>query len=328
MSVKIAISQPGLPAYRAPVFQRLANTPGIELSLFAGDLTAGQREVTHLRGASVIPAPTRHLLSNRLFTQPEWSDLVRANRFDLVILPWNIRYANLLPTLNAARRNKVPVVLWGHGYSKHRRPLTNAIRNHLGRRADAVLVYTRTVARHLIEHAGFNPSKVFVAQNAIDQTPIAHARQHWLSNPTALGAFQNEHRLDPRQTLIFVSRLNQENRVELLLYGLQKLHATHPAAKLVVVGHGPEDTVARLHVSARRPLPRPPVENEVHLAGRFDEGERLGLALKDQLGEGARAGADLDEPGAHVRGEEFENPAVVVEGEGHRLQVGALVGDF
>src|SRR5262249_34671301 len=147
--------------------------------------------------------------------------------------------------LRQARKNGVPVVLWGHGYSKHRRPLTDALRNYLGRQAEGVLVYTRTVARQLIERAGFNPSKVVVAQNAIDQGPIQRAREKWLASPQALAAFRAEHRLDPAATIIFVSRLLKENRVDLLLQGLKKVQATHPGAKLVVVGQGPEETRVR-----------------------------------------------------------------------------------
>lgn len=240
MSVRLAICQPGLPAYRVPLFERLARLPGVQLSLFSGGLGDAHGESVEIPGAQVVDAPGKRMFGGSMFMQPYWPGIINPERFDLVVLPWNIRYANLLPTVRSARRQGVPVVLWGHGYSKHRRPLTDAMRNYVGRQADGVLVYTHSVARQLIERGGFEASKVFVAQNAIAQGPIQRAREHWLGRPGLLAAFQAEHRLDPRQTIIFVSRLLRENRMDLLLRGLKVLHRTHPETRLVIVGKGPD----------------------------------------------------------------------------------------
>ena len=141
-------------------------------------------------------------------------------------------------TVALARARRVPIILWGHGYSQRPHPLTDAARNACGRFADGVLLYTRSVAAQLIADGVFPAERVFIAQNALDQAPIQAARQHWLSRPQELEKFREEHGIDPAQTVVFISRLETGNHIELLLQATRIMCQTRPQLKTIIVGDG------------------------------------------------------------------------------------------
>jgi glycosyltransferase involved in cell wall biosynthesis len=243
--VRIAICQPVVPHYRVPVFNRLAALPDIELTVFAA-MGAGS-----VRTASAGPSfrfdfrldPVRPVKVGGLQFKYQDSQVeaVDPGRFDLVILMWDAHYLSLWPAILRSRMRKgPPVVLWGHGVSKRESALRRGLRNFLGRRADAVMVYTRTVADSLIREYGFERERVFVAQNALDQAPIVQARQDWEGDPGKLAEFRGRHGLDPRWTLAFVSRLEPDNGLDLLLAAFAEIRASRPEAKLVIIGDGTE----------------------------------------------------------------------------------------
>jgi glycosyltransferase involved in cell wall biosynthesis len=156
---------------------------------------------------------------------------------DVAIMPWNLRLLSLLPALTLARRRSVATVLWGHGYSKRETKSRRALRDSLSRRSDAVVFYShREAARYLGRNP--RPERVFVAPNALDQAPIRRARDQWLATPHALEAFRTRERL-AGSVVLFVSRLERDNRVDLLLAaGAELLHRGRELT-IVIVGDGP-----------------------------------------------------------------------------------------
>jgi glycosyltransferase involved in cell wall biosynthesis len=238
--MRVAICQPLIPAYRLPLFERLGALPGVELTVFAGGSEGSLKGFHSGTSFQVISAPVHQYMGG---LRAQFAQMTApAQRFDVVIAPWDIHYLTLVPSVALARSIGVPIVLWGHGYSQRPRALTDAARNLCGRFADAVLLYTRSIATQLIERCRFSGDRVFVAQNALDQSPIQAARRHWLDRPQWLQEFQRTHALDPSQTIIFVSRLEVGNRIELLLQATRLLSRLHPNLKTVIVGDGGDRT--------------------------------------------------------------------------------------
>lgn len=241
--LRIAICQRTLRRYRLPVYDLLGRQEGIDLTVFAEPASCAAQVLTEDPTAyRLVRRPTRTIrwLPGQFSIQPAQREAMDPDRFDLVVLPWDNHYLfSLWPALRRARRRSLPVGLWGHGFSKRPRRATDWLRTMIGRRGDALLLYSRTVAQHLIERSGFDPERVFVAQNALDQAPIAAARAHWQSSPGALETFQREHGLRPDRTIVFVSRLLEENRADLLIDALVRVRRKHADTKLVLVGDGP-----------------------------------------------------------------------------------------
>ncbi len=246
--IRIALTQPDIRPYRIPAYNLLAAQPDIELHLFAGQANDAPNPDPdairfHFHHAPVTPS---HFGPATLWNQPAQIEVVDPDRFDLVIHSWNARYRTLRPALDKARRLGLPTVVRGHGYSKRDSRLRVWLRNRLGRKASGILLYTHPLADRMIEKYGFDRDRVFVSQNAIDQSPIQEARKNWLSRPGDLKAFHEEHRLDPSRCVAFVSRLYRENRPDLLVSAIAELQERIPGCQAVIVGDGPErDALAR-----------------------------------------------------------------------------------
>jgi glycosyltransferase involved in cell wall biosynthesis len=239
--IRVTLVQPALPAYRVPVFRELAARPGIDLTVrFAEQPDLTNAEPGGFR-AEPIRQTTLRLRGQSLILVPELLSLATRKRSDVLLAPWNTRSVLLGPALARARRQGVGTALWGHGFSKRESARRLAMRDRAGRRADAVVFYNHAAADAFrARHPGYLASGggAFVAINSLDQTPIQAARQDWLARPGDLAAFRAEHTLpDPgRPVAIFVSRLMEENRVDLLLEATARI----PDLTTVVIGNGPD----------------------------------------------------------------------------------------
>lgn len=237
MPLRVVILQPALPKYRVPVFRELARRPGLDLLLVYGRFPTipnvapdGFQAREHLH--RTLPLPGGDWLWH---TPPR--ELLRAGACDVLVIPWNLRYLSMVPLLLHARAQRLPVVLWGHGYSKHEDRSKRRLRYAVIRLADAVVVYNYRVADAVVR-AGLPRTRVFVALNALDQAPIRAAAADWLARPQDLAAFRHEGRIASGPNLLFVSRLDPGNRVDVLIRAVDILRRTLPGARATIVGGG------------------------------------------------------------------------------------------
>ncbi len=233
--LRVAIQQPSLAKYRVPVYRELASRPNIDLTLFYST-EAG------IPNVEPVGFKAEHVDQHRLPLGFRWSRaharVADPTRFDVAVVSWAPRALSLLPALAAAKRRRVGVVAWGHGYSKRERGWRKAVRTRIGAAADALLFYNHTARNRHLQESRDDPGRCFVALNSLDQGPIREARRATLADPRALEHFQREHGLDPRATLLYVSRLDPNNRVDMLVRAIARLRETRPSLKAVVVGAG------------------------------------------------------------------------------------------
>lgn len=251
--MRVAVVQPWLGHYRRPLYDLLGAQPGVELTVCAAD--ARPPECAPGPGDSwrFVAEPIRErriLAGRRTFNfryQPAQLAVMRREAFDLVVLTWDVSIWSVWPAMLKARARGMPVVLWGHGYSLHGGGVRDVVRNFLGRRGRAIMVYTEAGREKMTKEFGYDRSRVFVAQNALDQRAIRRARAWWGERPGELREFQREKGLDPAQTIIHVSRLIPEKNPAPLIRGMALLREAppgarpgkRPGARLVIVGDGP-----------------------------------------------------------------------------------------
>jgi glycosyltransferase involved in cell wall biosynthesis len=309
--LNVIIFQPTLPHYRQPFFRLLAQRCRTLTVVHGGhagrqgfdpgrsDGSFAERIVTHRRFGPVLwmPAMCRDL---------------NPARQDIAIFGWNIRYVHLLPALRKARYLRIGTVAWGHGYSKTDSAWRRALRNRVASAADAVMTYGFASADRLVAD-GFDPRRVFVAPNALDQDRIQLTRRRWLEQPDELRAHQRRHGLENRPVALYVSRLVRVDDLDVLLNAWREIRRRVPDARLAIVGDGP----------ARRPLEaisrRYGLQDAVKFLGAiYSEDElapwfltarilacprRMGLTLHHAFGYGLPV-VTFDDPGKH--GPEFE----------------------
>lgn len=239
--IRVAIVQPALPAYRVPVFRELAGRPGLEVTVYHAE----QSDLANAEasGFRAEPVSQRAMLGGRLILAPTVWRLASRRRADVLVAGWNTRSVLLPPALLRARLGRVGTVLWGHGYSKSEGSGRRGLRDRLGGLADSVVFYNHGAAEAFRAR---NPRHrgVFVAANSLDQDEIQRAREDWLRRPADLASFRSGHRLHG-PTALFVSRLLEENRVDLLL----RATAAVDELTTVIIGKGPDrerlETLAR-----------------------------------------------------------------------------------
>jgi glycosyltransferase involved in cell wall biosynthesis len=238
--IRFLVEQPSLAKYRLPVFCELARRPGIDLTLLYGEAPGIPNvEPDGFRG-QFVPMSHRKVAGQVIrWHRAQWQAAGRKEA-DVLLFSWNVRYLSLIPSLLRARWHGKPVVLWGHGYSKREHGVRRIIRETVTRLATAVLLYDRVTAERLIA-SGMPRERVFVAANAIDQTAIAEVRKAWLADPQRLAQFREERGLRDRHVLLFVSRFDPLNRVDLLIEATAQLRSRYPRLLTVLVGSGTEE---------------------------------------------------------------------------------------
>jgi glycosyltransferase involved in cell wall biosynthesis len=103
-----------------------------------------------------------------------------------------------------------------------------------------LVFYNHSTAERYISK-GIRASKVFVALNTIDQEPIQRAREFWLQDANRLRTFREQHRIAHDHVVLFVSRLEAANRVDLLLRATARLRESLPDLRVLIIGSGPAE---------------------------------------------------------------------------------------
>lgn len=274
-SMNILFVQPALPHYRLPFFT--------ELQRHASN---GARNRVHVwcdfHNPSLPHCDSTGLFHSEhhpettvgpLLWRPAITDAIRDPWADVVVLTWNIRYVQLLPALLEARARRRPVVLWGHGYSKHFSRWRHVTRTRLGKLASTCVTYSEGVRQRLIAE-GLDATRLFSAPNALDGTPLRTLRQHWLKHTVELGELRQRLGIQSGRILLFVSRLEPDKRVDLLLTAFRRVLSRHSDTRLVIVGGGSE--LPRLKAEAQRLG----VAQQTHFLGPiYDEHTLSGLFM-------------------------------------------------
>lgn len=235
--LRVVVQQPALVRYRVPVFREFANRPGIDLKLVYAEYPGLPNVPPDGFVGEFIPLRRFFIRGQEIYWHNAQWRFATKKHSDVLILSWNSRYASLIPTLLRARLNGVKTVVWGHGVSKKESRLSFWLRSRLAKMANAVLFYNHTNAKVFTDQ-GFDPRRVFVALNSLDQSIIQAARQEWLDDPARLASWQREKGLDDKRVVLFVSRLDVNNRVGLLVDAAQRLVTWNTDVRVVIVGAG------------------------------------------------------------------------------------------
>lgn len=237
-ALRLVVTQPSLPKYRLGFFEGLASLEGVRMKLVNG-LMPGAPPSVETEAFEVERHQIRML---RIFGQEffwdnaQWRYATR-KRADVLVLSWNTRYLSLVPALVRAKLRGVRTILWGHGYSKQESGFRAWLRERVAFMATALVFYSEDhSARYLAR--GWEKDRIPVALNALDQRPIQAARASWLSSPERLLDFQQKHGLEQGPVVLFVARLEQQRRLELLFEAAGRLKAKYPGIKVVVIGKG------------------------------------------------------------------------------------------
>lgn len=273
-TLNVLLRQPALPHYRIPIFQRLSQRPGINLRVvYHGNPTITNVEPVGLNAEERFWRERQWPIIGPLYRDKELKKLVRDHQAGVALLAWNVRQFDLFAFMRWAKKQRVGVVLWGHGYSKQEAGWRRSLRYRAAHKADAVVTYNRQAARSL-EEAGIERRKVFVAPNALDQAENFEARRYWEDRPDELQAKRRGLGLGDGPIIGFVSRMDPMNRLDLLVAALPRIREACPGAQVVIVGNGEEE-----HAKLKAQAQAAGVADAVHLFGPIYGTREIGAIL-------------------------------------------------
>ncbi|MDA0974813.1 MAG: glycosyltransferase [Planctomycetota bacterium] len=276
MPLRVALCQPLIPQYRVPVYARLAASPGIDLTVWASRGARGSLKSAPTEGLfEVVESEVRWF--GPLLWQPNSLACMRTTPPpDVVMLNWNSRALEMPIAVRRARRRGIGTVLWSHGFGTKAPLVGDWVRRSFARSADAFMLYGPT-GREKLRREGFPPEKLFMAVNALDQSPIQAAVADWSADPTRLEAFRAEHGLGDDPVMLYIARLEPEKRPDLAVDALARVAERVPA-RLVLIGDG--SVRGDLEAQAKRLG----VPERVHFAGAlYDDRDIAPWALNSKV---------------------------------------------
>lgn len=233
---RLGLQQRVLPAYRAPLFDLLAQSCQGGLSVFAGQ--AGEEEAIsaatklntaqYVRSANLAPLRAHHPLY--LLWQRGIRQWLESWDPEVLILEANSRYLSNRYALRWMHQRGRRVIGWGLGSpriegsglisSLRRRERASYLRS-----LDGVIAYSQRGADEYRE-LGIPSDRIWIALNAVEPRPTSPA-------PNRPNEYQG------RPFILYVGRLQARKRLALLLQACAALKDEfHP--RLVIVGDGPE----------------------------------------------------------------------------------------
>ena len=226
---RVGLQQRILPEYRVEFFDRLATVCLQGLSLFAGN--PRPQEAVEIAEKPAIahfhPARNLHLFGGKFYLYWQAGILSWLHQWQPQVLIMEINPRNLSnPT--AARWMHLrgrPVIGWGLGIPTGS-PIANRLQHNLLHHMEAVIAYSNTGAEQYIR-AGMDPARVFVAVNAVTPRPSTQV----LERPAVFR--------DNTPQILFVGRLQERKRLDVLLYALAAL-PLEKKPHLTIVGEGPD----------------------------------------------------------------------------------------
>ncbi len=235
--IKLAICQPLIPSYRKPFFEELGTRYNYDLTIYSGDSKGSLFTIKKSSNYSYKTAPVRHLkIGNKVIKfQLKQIGTVLFKKYDIVVLPWDSGFLSMWVTLFFAKIFNVPIILWGHGYSKEPGSFRDYVRNLAANTADAIILYSDTVKKNILKIDNLKNHNIYIAPNALDYKEVAIAKEFWLDG-NKLVDFKLENDLNQSNNIIFVSRLESNNKIDMLLDSLKLMKKNN--IKLIIIGDG------------------------------------------------------------------------------------------
>jgi len=244
--MKVAIVWNFLFHYRIPLYRRLGQVPGVDLTVLHGGLV-GDPGDGRLGGPGdafrSVTGRTRtwELAGAVLYLQTGLLRQLRRGRYDVIVCEGNFGILSNIPILLYARFAGIPVLAWAAGWERGRITGLPARLRRVYIRVAARLprgyICYGTGSRDFLEKYGVPRSRCVIVQNTIDVEAIARRRAAY----AALGEQERRLRgLTHKKIILSVGELRPQKEIAVLVDAFRTVRSARDDVALVVIGDGPE----------------------------------------------------------------------------------------
>jgi glycosyltransferase involved in cell wall biosynthesis len=242
---RVVLIQAFVPKYEVPLFDRLAEIPGIELIVLA-DLRSSSQ--LNQYDASAVRFGAQHLPRRPLgpfFLRPGLFRRLRELNPGAVIINGDPRELSQLFAAVWARIRRVPVGVWSmfHRIGK-RRLFTEIYMRVIGAVGDVQLSYGQKGRSEQIRR-GISADKIVVLSTAIAERPVMKVRDGVTAD--MVEHFRRDQGIEGKKVLLHVVRLTAIKKPEVMVECFAALAKQRSDVLLVWIGGGPlEESTRRL----------------------------------------------------------------------------------
>jgi glycosyltransferase involved in cell wall biosynthesis len=271
---RLGIIQRVFADYRKPFFEKLAEQPGLALSVFAGQQASNEtiRTASSLESGELYETKNLYFVERRFIGFVCWQcDVTRWLRTidpDLLILDPNPRmFSNWVAVLWMKRRRR-KVLGWGLGELERSGPIwfqraRSAYFHRIVASLDGMIAYSSKAAEDF-GNIGVDRDKIFIAYNAIDNSESERYLESLEGDLSWVKGWKESLEFDVSlPVVLFVGRLIHGKRIDLLIKAMARLRNR---CQLLIVGDGPARPELEMKALA--------VENRVRFVGH-QTGETL-----------------------------------------------------
>ena len=235
--VNVQIIQPVVPGYRLPLFKALINNDKFNVSIMAGVTEHGGVKSVNTKINNINLNHKTRILFNKLFWQCDLYLLPNMMRGDVLIINGNIKILSNYSLIYEAKKRKVAVIWWGHGWSSTTSNMSFFLRKHIIKMfADTILLYTEKEKELFLDNS-FDSNRVFYMNNTVYTEDINIIKNNITQQDIA--KIKVEYKIKNQNVLLFVGRLRDNPSTNLLL-ALKSLKYLTSKCVLVIVGDGVE----------------------------------------------------------------------------------------
>ena len=301
--VNVLIIQRILTHYRIPFFQKLSQSPMLNITCAYGKEHPQSSLKSIFNPSGIMTKELYNLFigpRERITYQKGLLSLINSRNYQVIIAEFGPSIISNIIALFYAKKLGIKFIWWGHGIKPLSSKLNIKLRIWLANQADAIIFYAPEQAEMFINW-GFTEKKVFIAPNSIDVEKIIPLAK--------IGDFENRNRI------LYIGRLIPEKKIDILIHGFaQAWKRLKPETRLTIIGDGPE---------------RNKLERLAQTAGIFDKVEFTGgIYDMEQLAPWFNSALVSVSPGcvglSAIHSLAFGLPMIVARNEPHGPEVSAL----
>jgi glycosyltransferase involved in cell wall biosynthesis len=237
---KIAIVQKLIPHYRIDFFKKICEQSKNQVMVFHS--TEISSDGLAESGEFVFPNQKIHKFAHRYFFYQCIVKKLLSGKFDLIVMGPELRiFSNTLVwLLSFFTRSKI--VWWTHGFNLHIQNkgfsfvVDRVFKTLMMKKCHNILLYNDYRIDELVAW-GIDPEKMIVLNNAINEKPYQLALKK--VNRECIDRIETATR-SSNHTLLFIGRLTQSKRADLVIELAEKLVTSLPDLRVFIIGEGKE----------------------------------------------------------------------------------------